>query len=196
MNGLEQILQKIEEENQAAVSQIISDAEASAKKQIEEEKIKAFEQAKSITDDARKNAALIEENAESGYLSVIRKGQLKAKADIVSEWINNAMSDIGKMDSEEYFSTLFNLILSHSDKKSGLLLLNKKDKESMPPDFMKMLNDALEDDESLTLAKEDADIENGCIIRYGGIEENCTFSALLDEKADEVKDKLFALVNS
>lgn len=196
MNGLEQILLKIEEDNQTAVSEIISDAKAQAKNMLDESAEKAKTQADMIIQQAEKHAEQIAENAESGYDAVLRRGELQAKAEIVNGWIDKAMDAINNMDAEEYFSTLFNLILIHSDAKSGELLFNEKDKSRLPSDFMKMLNDALHDGARLVICDEAADIENGCIIRYGGIEENCTFEALLNEKADEVKDKLFALVKA
>lgn len=195
MNGLEQILLKIEEDNQAAVSKIISDAKANAKKLLDESADKAKAESDEIIEEAEKHALQIADNAESGYEATLRRGELQAKAEIVNGWLDKAMTQIKSLDDEAYFSTVFNLILLHADKKSGELIFNDKDRNRLPSNFMTMLNDALENGAELTLSDEAADIENGCIIRYGGIEENCTFNALLEEKADEVKDKLFALVN-
>jgi V/A-type H+-transporting ATPase subunit E len=196
MNGLEQILQKIEDDNQSAVSQIISEAENNAKLNIENETAKAEAEAEDIISKAQRHAEQTAENAVGSCEAVIRKGELQAKSEIVADWIGRAMQKIDEMDSEEYFSTMFNLILSHSSDKKGTLILNKKDKERMPSGYMKMLNDALDGQAELELSEEDADIKDGCIIRYGGIDENCTFGALLEEKSDEIKDKLFALINS
>ena len=41
---------------------------------------------------------------------------------------------------------------------------------------------------TLTLSKEPADMTNGFIITYGGVEENCTFDAIFAERANEFKD--------
>ena len=43
---------------------------------------------------------------------------------------------------------------------------------------------------SLVLSKEQKAIEDGFILVYGGIEENCTLKALLDAKKDELQDKV------
>ena len=41
---------------------------------------------------------------------------------------------------------------------------------------------------SLKVAKEAANIKSGFILRYGGIEENCSLDALFAEKADLLVD--------
>ena len=57
---------------------------------------------------------------------------------------------------------------------------------------MESLNKKLkEKNASVSLADESAKIDSGVIIRYGGIEENCTFGALIGEKRDEIRDILF-----
>ncbi len=43
---------------------------------------------------------------------------------------------------------------------------------------------------SLTLQKESKGIENGFILVYGGIEENCTFKALFNTQRDALQDKI------
>ncbi len=40
----------------------------------------------------------------------------------------------------------------------------------------------------MTLAGEPKEIDRGFILTYGGIEENCTFKALMDCKKDELQD--------
>ena len=60
----------------------------------------------------------------------------------------------------------------------------------MPSDFEeKIIAAAAEKGGSLVLSKERS-IEDGFILVYGGIEENCTLKALLDAKKDELQDKV------
>lgn len=61
----------------------------------------------------------------------------------------------------------------------------------MPADFEKRISAAAEEKGgSLVLSKEPKAIEDGFILVYGGIEENCTLKALLDAKKDELQDKV------
>ena len=43
---------------------------------------------------------------------------------------------------------------------------------------------------SLTLGKEPGKIEDGFLLVYGGVEENCTLKALMDAKKDSLQDKV------
>lgn len=47
---------------------------------------------------------------------------------------------------------------------------------------------------SLKLSREGKNIENGFILIYGGIEENCTIAAMFDAKKDELSDIVHRLV--
>ncbi len=47
---------------------------------------------------------------------------------------------------------------------------------------------AKDHDGSLELDSEPADISDGFILKYGDIEENCTFDAIFDAKRDELRD--------
>ena len=42
----------------------------------------------------------------------------------------------------------------------------------------------------LTISGEGRNIENGFVLAYGGIEENCTLKAIFDAKRDEFADKI------
>ena len=46
----------------------------------------------------------------------------------------------------------------------------------------------------LTVSEEVSNIENGFILAYGGIEENCTLQAMFDAKRDELSDKVHHLL--
>ena len=41
---------------------------------------------------------------------------------------------------------------------------------------------------SLTVSRTPADIENGFVLRYGGIDENCSLRALFEEKRETLQD--------
>ena len=94
-------------------------------------------------------------------------------------------------------SMLFKLILKYSHENQGELRLNETDMERMPEDFIEKVNKSLsEKNASVILAQKPYDIKPGCVIAYGEIEENCTFDALIEEKKDEIKDKLYKRLNS
>ena len=46
------------------------------------------------------------------------------------------------------------------------------------------------------VSKEGKNIENGFVLVYGGIEENCTLRAMFDAKRDELSDKVHRMLFS
>lgn len=56
-------------------------------------------------------------------------------------------------------------------------------------DFEKKLQTVLPKDAELTgCSKPNPAIDGGFLLLYGGIEENCTFRALFDDKREELQD--------
>lgn len=188
MNGLEQIMAKIDNDTDVEIERLSADKKADAEKTVSQITADAEIIAKKIIADAKKSAAQITENAKSGCESYIKKEKLAAKTDVIGECMEYAQKRIDETDTERYFKMIETLIARYAHQESGVLLMNSRDKERMPQGFMGNLN------AELVLSEENADIESGCIIRYGGIEENCTFEALVEEKRDEIRDKLFKLL--
>ena len=61
----------------------------------------------------------------------------------------------------------------------------------LPEGFAVKLQDiAVKHGGSLKVSDERADVENGFILRYGGIEENCSLRALFSAKQEELQDEV------
>ena len=72
---------------------------------------------------------------------------------------------------------------------AGELLFSRKDLARLPEDFGELVKKlAAEKGGSLTIGEESANIENGFILRYGGVDENCSLSSLFAEKKDLLTD--------
>ena len=60
-----------------------------------------------------------------------------------------------------------------------------------PKDFVDKANSGLSKNGGrIVLSDTTLDIDSGFILRYGGIDENCTFDALIKENSDKIKDAL------
>lgn len=197
MNGLEQILLKIEEDNNLEIKKILDDGKSKADAYVSEIKSKAETEAAAIKASAEKKAALMIENAKSGCESYIKREELAAKSEIVSDCISSAGVQIKSMDQDRYFESIVALIMKYAHEGEGELIMNSRDIDRMPRGFLKKVNAELKKSgSSLVLSDTPADIDSGFIIRYGGIEENCTFDALIEDKIDEIKDKLYGQLNA
>ena len=192
MNGLEQILLKIEEDNNLEVHRILDDGRQRAEEYTKNAIAEASKEAQSIKDDAEKKATLMIESAKTGCEAYVSKQELAAKSDVVSDAVKYAVEQIKSMDDEKYFEAISSLILKYAQQGEGELMMNERDIARMPKGYMKKINAELKkSDASLVLYEIPAKIDSGFIIRYGGVEENCTFDALVEEKIDEIKDKLY-----
>ena len=71
----------------------------------------------------------------------------------------------------------------------GVLSLSSRDLARVPADFMQKLSAAAaKTGGSVKLAKEPAEIENGFVLTYGLISENCSFRAIIEAEREGVRD--------
>ena len=192
MNGLEQILSTIEQEANQEAEQILSAARADAQKRAESICAEAKNEADAYLAQAAKKVKQIQENTDALCESIIRRGELAAKSKLIQDCIDAVKQKWTQAEPEEYFSMLEQLAVRYAHPTSGEMLLSESDYARMPKDFAENLNRALPEGAALTVVKTEAKINGGMILRYGAIEENCGFDALLEEKNEQIKDKLFA----
>lgn len=192
MEGLNEILLKIEQDNKLVLKEIADNGNAEAQGYIDDTVKSANLEADEIIKSAEKKSKQLLENAANGCESLIKKQELSARAEVISDFIDYAVNKIKSMDDEGYFNIITKLIYKNAQKGEGLLLMSQKDIDRMPEDYIKNINSELKkNDASLILCDVPVNTDGGFIIVYGGIEENCTFDALLEDKMDYIKDKLF-----
>ena len=191
--GLESIIQEIKADAEAKARDIIANAE----KEAEAIKSDAKKQADLIISDSKTQAEqkskLIAERGNSAKELSYRKALLCAKQEIISEMLTKALEKLKSLPDSEYFALLVKLIAKHQTGQSGKLMLSEKDYKRTPAGFAGEVAKA--SDNKLTLDDGFAKISSGFVLVYGGIEENCSFEALIasnDEMLkDIVKSKLF-----
>ena len=192
MDGLKEILSKIDSDNAAEIKEYVSAQNAETQKMTDEIVNSARSEAEKILADAAKKTAQLSENSKSSCALYEKNRLLTEKLNIINNAVDTAAHSLKNMDSDEYFKAVETLVIKYSHDGEGELLMNERDRAAVPDGFMESLNKKLkEKNASVSLADESAKIDSGVIIRYGGIEENCTFGALIGEKRDEIRDMLF-----
>lgn len=192
MDGLKEILSKIDSDNAAEIKEYVSAQNAETQKMTDEIINSARSEAEKILADAAKKTAQLSENSKSSCALYEKNRLLTEKLNIINNAVDTAAHSLKNMDSDEYFKAVETLVIKYSHDGEGELLMNERDRAAVPDGFMESLNKKLkEKNASVSLADENARIDSGVIIRYGGIEENCTFGALIGEKRDEIRDILF-----
>lgn len=189
MAGIDQITKEILDEASKKADKLISDAYAKA----ENIKAKAQEEADAVS---AKSAAKAEEESKAVLLRAesqagLRRRQtlLSARQDIISDVIEAAKKKLSEQSDGDYFAMIAKLLEKNTAEGEGVLSFSAKDLKRLPSDFASLASKiAAENNGKITIAEEAADIEDGFILSYGGIEENCTLKALFADKEDELRD--------
>lgn len=195
MTGLENILAKIDEEAQTKAAAILKEAEEQAAQIRAQAQLDADALTGEIAAQGEKDAADVLARARSAAALAKRKAELTAKQRLIRETIDEARQQLREMPVEQYFSLLQDLAVAYALPEEGKILLSPADKARLPALFEEGLNAALSDPKArLTVAEETRDIDGGVVLAYGGIEENCSFDALFDAKADVLQDMVQAIL--
>ena len=180
-----QILDKAREDSEAILAQ--------AKKEADEIKSEAAEKAQADVKAINDKAQAQKENSESRTVSAIdlKKSQamLTAKQEVIAGILDKAYDKLHNMDADAYFEMILKLIGVNAQKGEGEIRFSKRDLDRLPKDFADKINQAASANAgSLKLSDKPADIENGFILVYGEIEENCSLKGLFDAKHNELTD--------
>ncbi len=197
MTGLEKITEQIQEDARAAAAERIKEAQKSAEAILAE--AKAACAALEVESDGKD--AVMRRNYESRVKSAIgqqrRAAFLQMKQEIIAEVLGEAYAAIKNADVQNYFRTMEKLLKNCASAESGTISFSAKDLARMPSDFEKKIQAAArEKGGSLVLRKEPERIEDGFLLIYGGVEENCTLRAIFDAKREELQDRVNAILFS
>ncbi len=189
MAGIENITGRILEEAKTEVDQVISKANA-----------KALDIALAAGDEIRKAKAENDERIardkktyEARTLSscdiLKKKAILSAKQEIIEAVLGKAFDMLKGQDEGAYFEMMLSIIRKSIRPEAGVIAFAPDDLKRLPADFAEKANAlAKEVGGSLSVQEEPAKIENGCILIYGGIEENCSLSAIFEANKDRMQD--------
>ncbi|MBP5773225.1 MAG: V-type ATP synthase subunit E [Eubacterium sp.] len=189
MSGLDNIVKKIKSNSRDEIELIKKDAESYRANVLAEAKKDTDKEIKKILDQAKRDQDLYEEKVVSNGEFKQRNALLKAKGEVIDEVIDRALDELKNQDADSYFATILNVLKDNTQDKDGKICFSKKDLDRIPSDFEAKASDiAKEKGGSLTVDNEPADIDDGFILKYGDIEENCTFDAIFEAKRDDLRD--------
>ena len=190
MAGIEAITEEILQDAQKEADKIID----SAREQAEEIRNAARTDAEKIRQKAASRTehdlAVYSERLQSQKEMRRRQAVLSAKQKMIGEAIEKAYARLAEQNDADYFSMLEGILEREAEEgQAGEILFGKRDLERLPVDFEeKAKRAAAKKNGSLTVSRTPADIENGFVLRYGGIDENCSLRALFEEKRETLQD--------
>lgn len=189
MTGLEKIKNQILEEARQEADKKKQDALTDAKKIVDEAEKKAAVIRKDIEEKAKADTKLYQERMHSSADLKRRTILLQTKQTIIQDMIEKSYQSILEAEDSEYFSMMERLLMQSIQPQEGVMYLCERDLGRMPSDFSKKVAELAEQKNgSLTIADTPGQLENGFVLAYGGIEENCTLRAVFDAKRERLQD--------
>ena len=197
MTGLDKMKSQILDEAKAAADLKISEAKAQAEEIVRQAKEEAAKMGSSISQKSDAEIANYKERVVSSVDLQRRTKSLTAKQEIIADVLDKAYASLTTMERGEYYAMRLKLLGKYVLPEEGEIFFSSADVEKMPQGYDAEIKQiAKEKGGELHVSKESRNIENGFVLAYGGIEENCTLRALLDAKKDELSDKIHHLLFS
>ncbi|MCD8134071.1 MAG: hypothetical protein LUE19_09515 [Clostridiales bacterium] len=195
MTGLEKIVDQILAEAKTEAQKIVADAEAEAKNIRAEADAQAERSVQAIQKNAEKEAKNLEQRMHSANDLYRRTQTLAAKQEIIARVIDRAYDRVCSMDAAAYFGMLEKWIEKYALAQSGEIYFSDADLKAMPKGFEDQIQAAAQKaGGTLKLSRTGKNIENGFILVYGGVEENCTVRAIFDANREQMQDTVHALL--
>ena len=178
MNGIERITQRMEDDAQREIDEILSAAQAQAAEITQSCQAQAEREAREIVDRGRRNADGREQRLASVAQLEARKMELAAKQEMLDRAFDQALEELCNLPEGEYVSLLANLAVKASSNGREAVILSKKDRTRYGKQVVTQANERLKDGH-LTLSEQTRNIKGGLILADGDVEVNCTFETLV-----------------
>lgn len=189
MTGLDKILEQIKKESDETVSKKISEAKDRADSILEEAKKDISGRCESIETNGRNEALEIRKRAGSAADLYKRKAVLAEKQSIISGVFEKALAQLNGLSGSDYYNTVIKIAVKNALAQEGEIIFSKEDAANVPSDFEMRLNAQLKSGR-LTVSDSTRPIGKGFILSYGGVEQNCTFSALVEASKESLQDRV------
>lgn len=184
MTGGDKILSRIKSDCDERIKAFETESDRETALILADGKKKAEEAAAKIAEKSAVKAEHIKAAALSSAELEVRNSMLKTRRNEIDKTFASIYEYLKQLDTTEYFDVIF-CLAKKLDCKNGVLMLNKKDLSRMPSDFNSRLQNCGVNAEICTTP---ADIDCGFILKHGDIEENMTFSSVLEDRRDEIED--------
>lgn len=191
MAGIDNITKEILQDARAKADGILSEAREKA----DQIRSASEEETAAILKQAEENAAKEREKTRSRTASAAqmraRERKLAVRQEIIDEVLQKAYDRLDGQSTEAYFAMIEKLLEANVTPGRGVILFGARDLARLPADFEERAAAiGKEHGAELSVSPTAENISNGFILKYGGIEENCTLAALFAEKRDALRDQV------
>ena len=187
MTGGEKILARILEDAQIQADQIEHEAKDKAKAILAQADTEAQRQKLAILESGRAQANAVVRTAQSNASLIVRNALLKKRRALIEEALDDMLDMLRNQPDTAYFNMLLELAERAARPENGIMLLNTRDLQRLPADFCQRLRTQVSCG-SITVSDRPCEIDGGFVLQYGDLEINCSFSAMLEARREEMED--------
>ena len=193
MKGTEKIIAHIRADGDAEAKKIID----AASKQAEEKRAESFKAALSEYEKLMQAGNAECEDILSGSIAEMeaKKSVLSVKQEMISAAFDAAREEIVNMPRDKYTQFLARMAAEAAASGMEEIVLNARDKAEVGKSVCKAANELLSAKGTpgkLTVSEDTADISGGVIVRFGGIETNCSIDALIRQRRSGLSTEVAA----
>lgn len=195
MKGTEKIIAHIRADGDAEAKKIID----AASKQAEEKRAESFKAALSEYEKLMQAGNAECEDILSGSRRIAemeaKKSVLSVKQEMISAAFDAAREEIVNMPRDKYTQFLARMATEAAASGMEEIVLNARDKAEVGKSVCKAANELLSAKGTpgkLTVSEDTADISGGVIVRFGGIETNCSIDALIRQRRSGLSTEVAA----
>lgn len=195
MKGTEKIIAHIRADGDAEAKKIID----AASKQAEEKRAESFKAALSEYEKLMQAGNAECEDILSGSRRIAemeaKKSVLSVKQEMISAAFDAAREEIVNMPRDKYTQFLARMAAEAAARGMEEIVLNARDKAEVGKSVCKAANELLSAKGTpgkLTVSEDTADISGGVIVRFGGIETNCSIDALIRQRRSGLSTEVAA----
>ncbi len=178
MNGIENIIGRIDADGQAAADAILYEAQTQAKAIADQWDQRAQKEAADVLRRGEQAAAERSARLESVAEMEGRKLILGAKQEMISKAFDEALKQLLNLPQAEKTDLLASLCAKASVTGSEEVILSDADRGAVGEQVVAKANQLLKGGK-LTLSAETRPIQGGVVLRSGGVEVNCAFDTLV-----------------
>lgn len=195
MKGTEKIIAHIRADGDAEAKKILD----AAAKQAEEIRAASFKEALSEYEKLMQTGNAECEDILSGSRRIAemeaKKSVLSVKQEMISAAFDAAREEIVNMPRDKYTQFLARMAAEAAAGGMEEIVLNARDKAEVGKAVCKAANELLSAKGTpgkLTVSEDTADISGGVIVRFGGIETNCSIDALIRQRRSGLSTEVAA----
>lgn len=195
MKGTEKIIAHIRADGDAEAKKIID----AASKQAEEKRAESFKAALSEYEKLMQAGNAECEDILSGSRRIAemeaKKSVLSVKQEMISAAFDAAREEIVNMPRDKYTQFLARMAAEAAASGMEEIVLNARDEAEVGKSVCKAANELLSAKGTpgkLTVSEDTADISGGVIVRFGGIETNCSIDALIRQRRSGLSTEVAA----